>query len=68
MFLEKKSHFVIFLEVIVHKQERREPDNCLNDTNESAFQKGGLGASFELYDGCTSRLRTVLNLFKAYPL
>ena len=68
-FLEKKkSHFVLFIEASVHLQERRELNICSNDTNENALERGGLGASFELYDGSTSRLRTVLSLFKAYPL
>ena len=67
-FLEKKSHFVLFIEASVHLQERRELNICSNDTNENALERGGLGASFELYDGSTSRLRTVLSSFKLYPL
>ena len=65
---KKKSHFVLFIEASVHLQERRELNICSNDTNENALERGGLGASFELYDGSTSRLRTVLSSFKAYPL
>ena len=67
-FWKKKSHFVIFLEASLHLQERRELNNCPNDTNENALERGSLGASFELYDGCSSRLETVLSSFKAYPL
>ena len=59
---------MIFIEVNVHLQERRGLNTCSNDTNENALERGGLGVSFELYDGSTSRLRTVLSLFKAYPL
>ena len=59
---------MIFLEASLHLQERRELNNCSNDTNENALERGGLGASFELYDGCSSRLETVLSSFKAYPL
>ena len=59
---------MLFLEASVHKWERRESGSCSNDTNENALERGGLGASFELYDGSTSRLRTVLNSFKAYRL
>ena len=67
-FWKKKSHFVIFLEASLQLQERRELNICANDTNENALKRGGLGASFELYDGCSSRLETVLSSFKAYPL
>ena len=51
---------MLFIEATVHLQERRELNICSNDTNENALERGGLGASFELYDGSTSRLRTVL--------
>ena len=59
---------MFFIEASVHLQERRELNICSNDTNENALERGGLGASFEFYDGSTRRLRTVLSLFKAYPL
>ena len=59
---------MLFIEATVHLQERRELNICSNDTNENALERGGLGASFELYDGSTSRLRTVLSSFKLYPL
>ena len=59
---------MIFLEASLHLQERREFNNCPNDTNENALERVSLGASFELYDGCSSKLETVLSSFKAYPL
>ena len=59
---------MLFIEASVHLQERRELNTCSNDTNENALERESLGAAFELYDGSTSRLRTILNLFKAYPL
>ena len=59
---------MLFIEASVQLQERRELNICSNDTNENALERGGLGASFELYDGSTSRLRTVLSSFKVYPL
>jgi len=55
-------------ETRLHLQERRELNNCPDDTNENALERGSLGASFEPYDGCYSKLETVLSLFKAYPL
>ena len=42
---------MIFLEASVHKWERRESGSCPNDTNNSALERGGLGASFKLQDG-----------------
>ena len=63
--MTKKLHFVIFLEASVHKWERRESGISPNDTNDGVLERGGLGASFELYDGSTSRLRTVLSSFKS---
>ena len=65
---KKKSHFVLFIEASVHLQDRRELNTCSNDTNENALERGGLGASFEPYDGSTSRLRNFVRSFKAYPL
>ena len=68
-FLEKKkSHFVLFIEASVHLQEHKELNTYLNDTNENALERGGLDASFELYDRIEIRLRTVLSSFKLYPL
>ena len=50
---------MFFIEASVHLQERRELNICSNDTNENALERGGLGASFELENGSTSRLRSV---------
>ena len=59
---------MVFIEASVHLQERRELNTYSNNTNENALERGGLGASFDFYDGSTSRLRIVLSLFKVYPL
>ena len=48
------TYFVIFFETTVHKWARRDINNCLNDINRGALEIGGLGASFELYNGRTS--------------
>ena len=59
---------MVFIEASVHLQKRRELNICSNDIHENALERGGLGASFELYDGNTSGLRIGLSSFKAYPL
>ena len=68
IFLEKSSHIHVFygffLKATVHKWARRGINNCPNDMNRRALEKGGLGASFELYDESTTCLNTVLSSFK----
>ena len=68
IFFEKArihAYFVIFFfKAPVHKWARRDINNCLNDMNRGALGKGGLGASFELYDGNKSYLSTVVSSFK----
>ena len=47
------AYFVIFFIATIHKWARRAVNNCSNDMNRSALEKGDLGASFELYSGLT---------------
>ena len=66
-FLKKvriRAFFVIFFKATAHKWACRAINNCLNDINRTALEKGGLGASFELYGGHTSYLSTSLRLIK----
>ena len=43
---------------------RRDINNCKNDTNRDTLKIEGLGASFELYDGHTNCMGTVLSPLK----
>ena len=40
---------MLFLKEGVHKWARRDTNNCSNDINRGALERGDLGASFELY-------------------
>ena len=56
-FLKKvriHAYFVIFFKATVHKWTRRDINNCPNDMNRNALEKGGLGTSFKVYGGLTS--------------
>ena len=40
---------MLFVKEGVHKWARRDINNCANDINRGALERGDLGASFELY-------------------